>query len=130
MPVAFVLPTVTPPLVHDVRMNEPDDFAVHELLRRAEPDPEELQLTEADDTLRVQLVALPNGMPRRWRRPPAVRLTRGQWLRWQINYRFSAECGGAWFYRLDTLNLAYGLVAADAFLGEPTRYVDDRGQLR
>jgi hypothetical protein len=72
----------------------------------------------------------PFGMPRRWRRPPAVRLAPGEWLRWQINYRFIGSWGGEWAYRLDTLNLACGLVRADVFLGTPTRQVDERAYLR
>ncbi len=45
-------------------------------------------------------------MPRGWRRLPAVRLSPGQWLRWQINYRFAypTALSGGWTYRLDTLS--------------------------
>ena len=60
-----------------------------------------MSLREADGLLTVgPPEAVPGGVPRRDWRPSAVRLTPGQWLRWQINYRF----GGCtnWTYRLDT----------------------------
>jgi len=70
-------------------------------------------------------------MPRRWRRPPAVRLVRDEWLRWQVNYRFGSSWGGDWTYRLDTLNLIHGPAGSrDVFLGEPTCYVSELGSLR
>ncbi|MFJ1560592.1 hypothetical protein [Streptomyces mirabilis] len=87
-------------------------------------------LREVDGLLRVQLVATPFGMPRRWRRPPAVRLARGEWLRWQINYRFTGSSGGEWAYRLDTLNIVHGPARPDLFLGTPTRYVNELASLR
>lgn len=83
----------------------------------------------ADGRLRVELVATPFGMPRRWRRPPAVWLRPGEWVRWQINYRFT-DFDGDWNYRLDTLNLAHGEVAANTFPGTPARVVDERSSLR
>ncbi|MFF7728537.1 hypothetical protein [Streptomyces sp. NPDC008001] len=67
--------------------------------------------------------------PRRNRRPPKVRLVPGQWVRWQINYRYGNQ-GGPWAYRLETFNVAYGAAPADVFLGTPTRSVDERGFLR
>lgn len=89
-------------------------------------------LKEVDGRLRVKLVVTPWGKPRRWRRPTAVWLDHGTWVRWQVNYRFSwpASRGGAWSYRLDTLNLAYGPATMDVFTGNPTRHVDERGILR
>jgi hypothetical protein len=53
-------------------------------------------------------------------------------LRWQVNYRFagSANGGGDWSYRLDRLNLAYAPASLDIFTGQPSRYVDERAQLR
>lgn len=68
-------------------------------------------------------------MPRRQSRPPAVLLAAGEWVRRQINYTFVGSCGGAWSYRLDTLNLAHGQVSAESFLGDPDYYVDERGYL-
>ncbi|MFG3641680.1 hypothetical protein ACGF3C_15570 [Micromonospora sp. NPDC047762] len=50
-------------------------------------------------------------------------------MRWQINYRFVGMSGGAWLYRLDTLNLAHGAVPADTFLGEPTWFIDERAHI-
>jgi hypothetical protein len=63
---------------------------------------------------------------------PAATPHRCQWLRWHINYRFSAgcPCGDEWSYRLDTLNLSHGPIDADAFLGAPHHLVDERGYLR
>jgi hypothetical protein len=129
VPVAFVLPVVTPPVTHDVRLRERDDFVAHEVVQEAEPDPEDVLLRWSDDRLRVELVATPFGMPRRWRRPPAVWLRPGEWVRWQINYRFT-DHDGDWTYRLDTLSLAHGPVATNTFLGTPTRVVDERSSLR
>jgi hypothetical protein len=38
--------------------------------------------------------------------------------------------GGEWVYRLDTLNVAYGPVAPDAFLSVPARYIKELASLR
>ena len=83
---------------------------------------------EVAGRLRVVVVVTPFGLPRRWRRPPAVWLERGQWVRWQVNHRFSGN--REWRYRLDTLNLLYGPGAVDAFTGSPSRTVDERARLR
>ena len=64
-----------------------------------------------------------------WRLPPAVRLAFGQWLRWQVNYRFGGSSDD-WWYRLDTLNILYGRGPADVFLSEPDRYVNELASLR
>jgi hypothetical protein len=70
-------------------------------------------------------------MPRRRRRPPATRLSRGEWLRWQINYRHVGSSGGQWHYSLDTFNIHFGTPASrEVFLGEPTRTVEERGYVR
>jgi hypothetical protein len=130
VPVAFVLPVVTPPVTHVVRLGEHDDFVAHESVVERAPDLDDVLLRWSDERLRVEPVATPFGTPRRWRRPPAVWLRPGEWVRWQVNYRFTSSCGGDWTYRLDTLNLAHGTVAANAFLGEPTRAVDERSTLR
>ncbi|MFF7705387.1 hypothetical protein [Streptomyces lydicus] len=64
-------------------------------------------------------------------RPPAVRLAPGQWVRWQLNYRFSSMTGMQdWSYWLDTFNIAYGPANADVFLSTPTVFVDEQGPLR
>jgi hypothetical protein len=130
VPVAFALPPVPPPLVHEVTMREQDDFVPCTDTRADPLDDSVLLREEQDGRLRVGLVVTPWGMPLRNRRPPAVFLLPGEWLRWQVNYRFSGLDGGDWSYRLDTLNLACGPVPADTFLGEPTRYVDERAYLR
>lgn len=131
-PVGFVLPTLSCPAVHEVLMDEAHDFEPRLAARDGHPDRAGVLLKKADGRLRVELVVTPWGMPRRWRRPPAVWLERGEWVRWQVNYRFSwpASRGGAWSYRLDALNLAYGPAAVDVFTGSPTCHVDERGLLR
>jgi hypothetical protein len=90
----------------------------------------ELTLDRDGDQLRVSLHPWSFDMPRRHRRPPAVRLAAGQWLRWQINYRSVRVNGGEWHYRLDTFNVAFGTAYADLFLGEPTRKIDELASLR
>jgi hypothetical protein len=131
-PVGFALPTGRRPIVHSVAMHESRAFQPEESVFDGEPDRTEVILQERDGRLRVELVVDPFAAPRRVRRPPAVWLDRGEWVRWQINYRFSWPMtrGGEWHYRLDTLNLAYGLAATDAFLSDPPRYVDERASLR
>jgi hypothetical protein len=60
-----------------------------------------------------------------------VRLAWGEWVRWQVNCRFSSACGGDWTYRLNTLNLFHGSAdSRELFLGEPTHYVSELGSLR
>ncbi|MGW7513949.1 hypothetical protein ACWGJ0_40355 [Streptomyces massasporeus] len=129
-PVGFALPHEAALLAHVIRMHEHDDFDPYdsrEVLGKVD-----VELREADDRLRVfprvqPLFALP---PRR-RRPPAVRLAPGQWVRWQLNYRFSSALGiRGWTYWQDTFNIAYGPVNADAFLSAPTLFIDERGPLR
>ncbi|MGW2367792.1 hypothetical protein ACWCZ5_19690 [Streptomyces sp. NPDC001667] len=130
VPVGFTLPHALAPFAHRVRMHERDGFApydVQEELSRVN-----VQLREADGRLRVQPRIEPLcGLPPRTRRPPAVRLAPGQWVRWQLNYRFSSASGMQdWSYWLDTFNVAYGPVNDDVFLSPPTVYVDERGPLR
>jgi hypothetical protein len=119
-----------PPFVHEVLMDEHDfqpRFSAHEGV----PDSDSgVLLRENDGLLRVQMVVTPFGMPRRWRRPPAVRLAPGEWLRWQVNYRFTGPHGGEWTYRLDTLNIAYGPAPVDLFLDAPTHYINELAPLR
>jgi hypothetical protein len=113
-----------------VIVDERSGFEARWELEHAEPDVEDVMLREGDGLLRVQLTVTPFGMPRRWRRPPAVRLAPDEWLRWQINYRFVGPSGGEWRYRQDTLNLAYGAVSPNIFTGTPTRHVDELADLR
>jgi hypothetical protein len=129
-PVGFVLPVARCPLVHEVVMDESQDFEPRTSQRDGEPDRETVLLREVDGRVRVELVATKHGMPRRWRRPPAVWISRGEWVRWQINYRFPTSWTGDWRYRLDTLNLAYAPTSTAIFTGEPTRHVDERAHLR
>ena len=131
-PVGLVLPTGRRPVVHTVVMNEAQDFQPQESLHDGLPERTEVLLREIDSRLRVELVVYLWAAPRRSRRPPAVWLERGEWVRWQINYRFSWPMarGGVWSYRLDTLNLAYGPTNVAAFTGTASRYVDERTYLR
>jgi hypothetical protein len=128
----FELPDIPRPFVHEISMREADDFRPRSSAGVWSGTDKGVRLKEADGQLLVQaLVPVLFDIPPRRRRPPAVRLTSGQWLRWQLNYRFSSAAGMAdWSYHLHTLNLAYGPAEPDVFLGTPTRYVDERGPLR
>lgn len=68
----FLLPVVEVPVVHEVVMDESGDFEPRESVRAGEPDSAGVLLKEVDGRLRVEVVVTPFGMPRRWRRPPAV----------------------------------------------------------
>ncbi|MCT2583877.1 hypothetical protein [Actinophytocola gossypii] len=129
-PIGFVVPNAPIPFAHLVTMSERQDFHPEETV--AEVTRVEVSLHEADGRLRVLPRVNPLfGLPPRPRRPPAVRLAPGQWVRWQLNYRFSSAAGMQdWSYWLDTFNIAYGPVHADVFLGAPTHLVDERGPLR
>ncbi|MET9293349.1 hypothetical protein [Streptomyces sp. NPDC003077] len=129
-PVGFALPCPAPSSAHVVRMHERNDFAPYD--SQEDLDRVNVQLREADGRLRVQPRLEPLlAIPPRPRRPPAVRLAPGQWVRWQLNYRFSSASGTQdWSYWMDTFNIAYGPVGADAFLSEPTVHIDERGALR
>ncbi|MEU7229926.1 hypothetical protein [Streptomyces chrestomyceticus] len=129
-PVGFAVPVVPHQFAHVVRMHERYGFEPRdgqEDVRKVD-----VQLREADGRLRVQPRVEPLfDIPPRPRRPPAVRLIPGQWVRWQLNYRFSSASGMQdWSYWMDTFNIAYGPVDVDVFLSEPTVYVDERGPLR
>ena len=125
-PTAFLLPPNLRAGAHEVLMRESDAF---------HPSARELDFSEletiprvVDGLLRIpppQYSALAT-LPRSTR-PPAVKLSPGQWLQWQVNYRIVATYGGKWHYRLDTFNIAYGPTRPDVFLGAPTRKVDERG---
>ena len=127
-PVGFLLPSTAPPVFHRVRMDEHQDF---EPLAEVLADlPNSVLVREQDTGLLVHAVIDPFGRPRRHRRPPAVRLALGEWVGWQVNYRYTNPYRGDWTYALDTLNIAYGPAAQNAFLGDATYYVDERGHLR
>lgn len=128
-PTAFPLPADLSWALHEVAMEEFDSFEPRMQMRDLS-DPGTV-LREADGLLRVAPPEVTRfAMPRRDRRPPAVRLAPGEWLQWQINYRFVGSCSGDWSYRLDTFNIVYGATAPDVFLGVPTRQVDERRSLR
>lgn len=135
-PIAFPLPVTHRSVVHEVTMDEKHDFQPDfdltdlPILQPPGRTLAEVSLSENHDTLRV-LPVLRYPIPPRPRRPPAVRLRPGQWLRWQLNYRHSSLTGrGDWQYHQNTLNLAYGPIDPETFLGTPTRLIDERGPLR
>lgn len=129
-PVAFPLP---PDLVwgaHEVIMRERDGFQPR--MRQIELSKCGVPLRVVDGLLRVSPPeASFFSMPRRRRRSPTARLSSGERLRWQINYRHVASSGGQWQYSLDTFNIHFGTpVSRDVFLSEPTRAIDERGYVR
>nr|MDT0523197.1 hypothetical protein [Streptomyces sp. DSM 41633] len=130
-PTGVVLPpTGTTTSAHVIRMNERDGFRpfdTQEPRKRVD-----VQLRETDGRLRVFPRVQPlYALPPRPRRPPAVRIAPGQWVRWQLNYRFSSGAGARdWSYWLDTFNIAYGPVDADVFLSTPTVFIDEQGPVR
>ncbi|MFD3682966.1 hypothetical protein [Streptomyces sp. NPDC058613] len=130
VPAGFRVPPMSSAVAHVVRMHEGDGFDPfdgQEDLRKVD-----VQLREVDGRLRVLPRVQPLfALPPRPRRPPAVGLVPGQWVRWQLNYRFSSAAGvRGWSYWLDTFNVAYGPVGADVFLSPPTVFVDERGPVR
>ncbi|MGY0231041.1 hypothetical protein [Longispora urticae] len=128
-PPGYPLPLTTAPLLHDVTLNERDDFTPAFEHRHAAPTTlVGLRIRERNGLLDIRFDGATPGMPHRVWRPGPVLLAPGEWLRWRINYRFSHCCGG-WSYRADTLNLAHGPVPVDTFLGDPTRQVDERAHL-
>jgi hypothetical protein len=51
----------------------------------------------------------------------------GQWVRWQINYRFTSSWGGDRYYLLETLNLLNGSISqTDLFLAQSPVKVKSR----
>lgn len=129
-PTAFRLPPDLGFAVHEVVMRERDDFEPH--THHSDLSDPGLPLHTIDAALRVGPPTIPLfSAPRRNRRPPAVRLAPGQWLRWQINYRLAGTSGGPSHYRLDTFNVHFGSPnSPDVFLGTPTHSVDERGYIR
>ncbi len=126
-PIAFPLRNTSTPGTHTIWMREEHAFNPESHFT-PEPPSNGNVLPTVDDGLRVHLVASACGMPRRRGPAPVVHLRHGQWLRWVI--RLVDSRTGEWSYRLDTLNLAYGPVVADVFLGEPFHTVDERSSLR
>ncbi|WP_410580193.1 hypothetical protein [Amycolatopsis sp. lyj-108] len=126
----FLLPETTRPLVHEVTIREWAGFAPVEKMRREPPDPAEVKVVRESDLLRIRICPSGFGKPYRRRRPPAVELAPGEWLRWRINYRFVGSSGGQWYYCQATLNLANGPVTPEIFLGTPDRIIDELAHLR
>ncbi|KZM36523.1 hypothetical protein [Oerskovia enterophila] len=130
-PVAFRLPAGSAPLVHAVEMHEEHGFRpVESIGGPATAETVSLRVREGQLTVFVPVPAW-HAIPPRPRRPPAVRLAPGEWVRWQLNFRFSSLAGMQdWSYWQDTVNVACGPVSRDVFLGTPTYRVDERGSLR
>lgn len=130
VPVAFALPHGRA-AVHEVTQREWEDFAPVWSKEQDSVDRVRLSLREEDGVLTVQFHDTMIARPTRFARPSPVRLSRGEWVRWQLNHRWVRPRDGGWNYELTTLNLAYGEVKdLRVFLGEPTRYVDERARLR
>lgn len=128
-PTGFTLPHRAAPLAHVIRMHERDGFEPQD--DRKDLRDVDVRLREADGRLGVFPRVEPMFAPTRRRRPPGVRLVPGQWVRWQLNYRFSSALGiRGWTYWLDTFNVAYGPVGTDVFLSTPTVFIDERRPLR
>lgn len=129
-PVGFSLPQVPPGFAHFVQMSERDGFEP----RSSQKDFREVGVSLRDEGDRLRVLARVEplfGLPPRPRRPPAVRLLPGQWVRWQLNYRFTSALGiRGWSYWLDTFNIAYDPIDRDVFLSEPTVIVDECGPVR
>ncbi|MFI0960567.1 hypothetical protein ACH4S8_03950 [Streptomyces sp. NPDC021080] len=130
LPVGFALPRIPSGSAHFVHMSEHDGFEPRS--GRTELREVGVSLRNEGDRLRVLARVEPLfGLPPRPRRPPAVRLLPGQWVRWQLNYRFSSALGiRGWSYWLDTFNIAYGPVDREVFLSEPTVIIDECGPVR
>jgi hypothetical protein len=117
VPRGFALPEVTGSFTHQVAVREWEDFTPEFSVRTQLP--AGLDVRVEPGRLRV-LVDPP--FPGATARRPAVRLGPGEWLRWRINGRVSGE--DQWIYWLQTYNVAYGRVAPNTFLGEPTHTVE------
>ncbi|MEV4280956.1 hypothetical protein [Actinoplanes xinjiangensis] len=138
VPQGFRLPARWRSVVHEVMITERNDFRPIESIGAEPPEREPglarsgLRLVRADKGVRVELLPARLGDPSRGRRPSAVWLAPGEWLRWQVNYRMSGQRidGGRGEYRQDTLNIAVGPADPELFFGEPTRHIDERGLLR
>ncbi|MFD8736048.1 hypothetical protein ACFV06_14185 [Streptomyces sp. NPDC059618] len=128
--VGLLLPQVPSGFAHFVQMYEHGGFEP----RSSQKDLCEIGVSLRDEGDRLRVLAHVDplfGLPPRPHRPPAVRLLPGQWVRWQLNYRFSSAMGiRGWSYWLDTFNIAYGPVDRDLFLSEPTVLVDECGPVR
>ena len=128
-PVGFVLPAGPSPLLHEVLMAERNDFRPQFVVTEGLPARERLHLRENGDALTVQLRD-GFGVPVRSHRP-SVTIQRGEWMRWQMNNRYSSATGmNDWSYELTTVNVAFGPGPRDAFLGSPHHVVDELAALR
>ena len=131
-PIAFPLPPDFTSGLHDVVMREATDF---------EPTERTADLADTELGLPLQAVGgslhirpperYPGSVIIRNRRPPAVNLDAGQWLRWQINHCLIAWSGGPSHYVLQTFNVYFGPPPGPRiFLSTPARSLDERSRLR
>ena len=125
-PEAFLLPTGSSPLLHEVLMREQDGFRPVFTVSAEVPGRDRILLREQEDELRVQ-VPSGGGAPERGYRP-LVTIRSGEWMRWQINNRHTSYSGN-WFYEMRTVNVAFGPVSREAFMGKPDHFVDERAAL-
>jgi hypothetical protein len=128
-PTAFELPSGRPPLFHDVALREEHDFEPQVKVLHGLPPRHEFGLRLVGTALRVQL---PNGfgVPVRSHRPVLL-LQPGEWVRWQLNNRWSSATGmGDWHYTLTTVSIALGPMPLDTFLGEAPHVIDEKAALR
>lgn len=99
VPVGLPLPDVPLDRAHVVWVTERQDFTPEE--SRTDLDGMPVSLRERGCGLRV-FAHSGFGVPLRPRRPPAVWLGPGQWMRWQLHHRHSSSSGMAeWSYSLD-----------------------------
>jgi len=126
-PVAFELPPGPPSMVHDIVMQEWSDFTPQVKVVDGAPPRWEFGLRPVGRTVQVRLPNGP-GVPSRSHRP-VVPLEPGEWVRWQLNNRWTSCCGGDWYYTLTTVSIALGPMPPHGFLGDAPHVVDERAAL-
>jgi len=136
-PIAFELPPDFAFGLHDIVMREATGFEPQSHTGELA----DAELGEAGLGLPVQVIGrtlhvrpperYPGSVVIRNRRPPAVNLDAGQWVRWQINHCLISWSGGPSHYVLETYNVYFGPPPEPGiFLDTPTRSVDERSRLR
>jgi len=128
VPTVFDLPSVGLPCFDQVQLSESDGFLAHHEITPGLPDRRLILLDSGNGHLRVFPRPPGYAAPRRRRRPPAVRLAAGDWLRWRINYRFHSHQG--WIYQVHTWNVAYRPGSDQPFSSPPRRDVDELAWMR
>lgn len=131
-PIAFAWPD-SDVVWHDVVMREDTGFGPEETGHAEWPDVprtelDALGLRGSEDRISLRPELSSWWMPRRHRRPPRQGIGPGEWLRWSVNYRIGLA--NRWEYGLVTLNVGFRVSSDAAFLGTPTRAVDELAHLR